>query len=286
MSRICDGFNFSFNFPSPGLLMRGRPTSLGLAWTRARTESSVRILTLDTNKYYLLPLTLITTITPQGAPGAGHWLAETVSGVTTHLSLTDMPLTSVTRGDVTVKCDNTRGVGTTDGRSIGEWWVRSEEPGLGSEASGTRGPGLLCQWSRLAGARQWPGAGGGEEWTLDSLRRCGECGHWLLSVSLCSMPGWGRGVVTVSLSRSHLSSPCSVQCQCQEPRVSGDPPGVRVSGVTVSFPDIRVCLGNWSKVGWCGIGDMLSLCFMSDRHASITDSESPALPVTYTNTWE
>ena len=71
--------------------------------------------------------------------------------------------------------------------------MRSEEPGLGSEASGTRGPGLLWQWSRLAGARQWPGAGGGEEWTLDSLRRCGECGHWLLSVSLCSMPGWGGG---------------------------------------------------------------------------------------------
>ena len=124
MSRICDGFNFSDNFPSPGLLMRGRPTSLGLAWTRARTESSVRTTTLDTNKYYLLPLTPITTITPPGAPGAGHGVAETVSGVTIHLSLTDMPLTFVTlvtRGDVTVECVSTRGVGTTDGRSIGEW---------------------------------------------------------------------------------------------------------------------------------------------------------------------
>ena len=153
----------------------------------------------------------------------------------------------------------------------GEWGVRSPASGLRPVAH----EALACS----ASGAGWPEPGSGrepgteEEWTLDSLRRCGECGHWLLSVSLCSMPA------SVSLSRSHLSSPCSVHCQCQEPRVSGDPPGVRVSGVTVSFPDIRVCLGNWSKVGWCGIGDMLSLCFMSDRHASITDSESPALPV-------
>ena len=215
MSRICDGFNFSDNFPSPGLLMRGRPTSLGLAWTRARTESSVRTPTLDTNKYYLLPLTPITTITPPGAPGAGHGVAETVSGVTIHLSLTDMPLTFVTlvtRGDVTVECDTTRGVGTTDGRSIGEWWVRSPASGLRPVAH----KALACSATghhrsrSLAGARQWPGAGGGEEeWTLDSLRRCGECGHCVLvchSRLLNARLGAGGGhSVTITGISHHLA---------------------------------------------------------------------------------
>ena len=75
--------------------MRGRPTSLGLAWTRARTESSVRILTLDTNKYYLLPLTLITTITPLGLLGlVTVWRRQ--SPVSQYI--TDMPLTLVTLG--------------------------------------------------------------------------------------------------------------------------------------------------------------------------------------------
>ena len=85
--------NFSKNLPSLALLMRGRPTSLGLAWTQARTESSVRILNLDTNKYYLLPLSY---------PSPSHscledalvTVAVTVSGVTTH-RLTDIDIRDI-----------------------------------------------------------------------------------------------------------------------------------------------------------------------------------------------
>ena len=158
----------------------------------------------------------------------------------------------------------------------GEWGVRSPASGLRPVAH----EALACS----ASGAGWPEPGSGREPGEE------RSGHWTVSAGVGSVATGcsvchsaqcqaGGGGWSQCHYHWHLSSPCSVQCQCQEPRVSGDPSGVRVSGVTVSFPDIRVCLGNWSKVGWCGIGDMLSLCFMSDRHASITDSESPALPV-------
>ena len=122
----------------------------------------------------------------------------------------------------------------------------SEEPGLGSQASGTQGPGLLCHWppSEPEPGRSQAVAGSrGRRGGVDTGQSPQVWGVWplvrtvSLSAAQCQAGGGGWSQCHYHW---HLSSPCSVQCQCQEPRLGGDPPGVTVSGVTVSFPDIRV----------------------------------------------